>query len=249
LLDIQSPESAIIFGRTKRRVDEVCEALNTRGYSVEGLHGDLNQSKRDNVLKHFREGTTEILVATDVAARGLDIPGITHVYNFDVPQDPEGYVHRIGRTGRAGKSGLAVTFITPREMGQLRLIEHAIRKSIDRKPIPTFVEAVVGQQKQSVEKILNVIKEEDLTSYRELAEELLADQDSVTLVAAALKLLTKEPNTTPVKITEEAPLRVKKQRNFEHRSNYQRKWEGNRGYKKSQGRRSNVAQKSYKKEY
>ncbi|MEN3005638.1 DEAD/DEAH box helicase [Dehalobacterium formicoaceticum] len=249
LLDIQSPESAIIFGRTKRRVDELCEALNTRGYSVEGLHGDLNQSKRDSVLRHFREGTTEILVATDVAARGLDIPGVTHIYNFDVPQDPEGYVHRIGRTGRAGKSGLAVTFVTPREMGQLRLIEQAIRKRIDRKPIPTFLEVVVGQQKQTVEKLLNVVEEEDLTSYRELAEELLADNDSITLIAAALKLLTKEPNTTPVKITEEAPLRVKKQRNFNTRSDHHRKWDGNRGYKKPQGRRQNAPQKPNKKDF
>jgi ATP-dependent RNA helicase DeaD len=87
LLDIQSPDLAIIFGRTKRRVDELCEALNTRGYSIEGLHGDLNQARRDNVLRHFREGITQILVATDVAARGLDIAGVTHVYNFDIPRD------------------------------------------------------------------------------------------------------------------------------------------------------------------
>lgn len=100
LLDIQSPELAIVFGRTKRRVDELSEALNLRGYAAEGIHGDLTQAKRMSVLRKFKEGAIEVLVATDVAARGLDISGVTHVYNFDIPQDPESYVHRIGRTGR-----------------------------------------------------------------------------------------------------------------------------------------------------
>lgn len=245
LLDIQSPDLAIIFGRTKRRVDELSEALNTRGYSIEGLHGDLNQSKRDSVLRHFREGTTQILVATDVAARGLDIAGVTHVYNFDIPQDTEGYVHRIGRTGRAGKTGLAVTFVTPREIGQLRLIEQGIRKRIDRKPIPTFVEVVVGQQRQTVERLMSVLEEGDILAYREVAEELLEVNDSVALLSAALKLLTKEPNTTPVSITEESPLRSKNPRNFPPRSD-NRKWDGDRGFKKPRRARPNTMQKTYK---
>lgn len=109
LLDIQASELAIVFGRTKRRVDELYEALNKRGYSAEGIHGDLTQSKRDSVMRQFREGTIDVLVATDVAARGLDISGVTHVYNFDIPRDPESYVHRVGRTGRAGKAGMAIT--------------------------------------------------------------------------------------------------------------------------------------------
>ena len=121
-LDIQSPELAIIFGRTKRRVDELSEALTLRGYSAEGIHGDLSQAKRMSVLRKFKEGTIDVLVATDVAARGLDISGVTHVYNFDIPQDPESYVHRIGRTGRAGKSGMAITFITPREKSYLSVV-------------------------------------------------------------------------------------------------------------------------------
>ena len=115
LLDIQSPELSIVFGRTKRRVDELTEALNLRGYTAEGIHGDLTQAKRMVALRKFKEGSIDVLVATDVAARGLDISGVTHVYNFDVPQDPESYVHRIGRTGRAGRTGMAMTFITPRE--------------------------------------------------------------------------------------------------------------------------------------
>ncbi|EXX85542.1 DEAD/DEAH box helicase, partial [Paenibacillus darwinianus] len=101
LLDMESPELAIVFGRTKRRVDELSEALQKRGYSADGLHGDLSQNQRDAVMRKFRDGSIDVLVATDVAARGLDVSGVTHVINFDLPQDPESYVHRIGRTGRA----------------------------------------------------------------------------------------------------------------------------------------------------
>src|SRR5690606_14839141 len=123
LLDMESPELAIVFGRTKRRVDELTEALQKRGYSADGLHGDLSQSQRDAVMRKFREGSIDVLVATDVAARGLDVTGVTHVINFDLPQDPESYVHRIGRTGRAGREGIAWTFVTPREIDHLRFIE------------------------------------------------------------------------------------------------------------------------------
>jgi ATP-dependent RNA helicase DeaD len=210
LLDIQSPELAIIFGRTKRRVDELFEALNKRGYSAEAIHGDLTQAKRDSVLRHFREGSTEILVATDVAARGLDISGVTHVYNFDIPQDPEGYVHRIGRTGRAGKPGLAVTFVTPRELGQLRLIEQVTKKKMVRKHVPTINEAIEGQQRLAVEKLLQVVEEGETHQYNKLAAGLLEETDSVSLLAAALKLLTKEPDTTQVRLTEETSWRMRK---------------------------------------
>jgi ATP-dependent RNA helicase DeaD len=209
LLDIQSPDLAIIFCRTKRRVDEISEALSKRGYSAEAIHGDLSQSKRDSVLRQFKEGTIEILVATDVAARGLDISGVTHVYNFDIPQDPDGYVHRVGRTARAGKTGLAVTLVTPREMGQLRLIEQVTRRKMIRKLVPTIIEAIEGQQRLTMEKLLRVIAEEDIQKYKRVAEELLEENDSVTLLSAALKMLTKEPETSNVQITEPAPLRVK----------------------------------------
>ncbi len=209
MLDIQSPELAIVFSRTKRRVDELFEALSKRGYSAEGIHGDLTQTRRDIVMKHFKEGLTEILVATDVAARGLDISGVTHVYNFDIPQDPEGYVHRIGRTGRAGKSGLAITLVTPREIGHLRLIEQVARRKIIRKPLPTIHDAFAGQQRITMDKILKTLEENDLLRYRGMAEELLEEGDSISLLSAALKLITKEPNTAPVVLTAEAPLRVR----------------------------------------
>lgn len=210
LLDIQSPDLAIIFGRTKRRVDELYEALNKRGYSAEGIHGDLTQERRNRVLNRFKEGVIEILVATDVAARGLDISGVTHVYNFDIPQDPESYVHRIGRTGRAGQSGIAITFATSREIGHLRQIEHLTKRKMVRQPVPTVTEAIKGQQRLTISKLMQTVEEGDTLPYKEAAKGLLDANDSVTLLSAALKLLTKEPDNTPVKITEEAPLRIKK---------------------------------------
>lgn len=202
LIDIQAPELAIIFCRTKRRVDEISEALSKRGYSAEAIHGDLSQSKREIVLRQFKEGTIEILVATDVAARGLDISGVTHVYNFDIPQDPEGYVHRVGRTARAGKTGLAVTLVTPREMGQLRTIEQVIRRKMIRKPVPTMIEAVERKQRIIMEKLLRVVAEEDIQKYQRLAEELLEENDSITLLSAALKMMTKEPEADNTQLTE-----------------------------------------------
>lgn len=209
LIDTQSPERAIIFGRTKRRVDELFEGLNKRGYSAAGIHGDMPQSRRDMAMRQFREGTIEVLVATDVAARGLDITGVTHIYNFDIPQDPEGYVHRIGRTGRAGKAGAAITFVTPREIRHLKVIENMTKGSIARQPIPTITEALEGQQRLAVDKLLLAVEKGDLQRYKGLAEGLLDETDSVTLVAAALKILTKESEVIPVSLTEERPLRIK----------------------------------------
>lgn len=185
---------------------------------AEGLHGDLSQPKRDSVVRQFKEGTIDILVATDVAARGLDISGVTHVYNFDMPQDPETYVHRVGRTGRAGQTGVAMTFVISREMGQLRSIEKAIRRKITRKGVPTLTDVIAGNQRTAIESLQETAQNLGLEEYRENAEDLLNNIDSVSLVAAAIKLLTKQPDVTPVKITEEAPQRKKrhdgKKRNF-----------------------------------
>ncbi|MFC7370715.1 DEAD/DEAH box helicase [Fictibacillus iocasae] len=213
LLDIHSPELAIVFGRTKRRVDELSEALNKRGYSAEGIHGDLPQAKRDKVLRAFKNNTIEVLVATDVAARGLDISGVSHVYNFDIPQDPESYVHRIGRTGRAGKTGYAITFITPREIDHLYTIERITKRKIEKRQVPSVNEAMEGQQQMAVEKLMSVLGNEETANYKQTAVELLEEHDSVALVSAALRLLTREPDTTPVNLTEEPPLSSKKFQN------------------------------------
>ncbi|MGN7386473.1 DEAD/DEAH box helicase [Sporosarcina sp. SAFN-015] len=210
LLNVHQPELAIIFGRTKRRVDELSHALSIRGYLAEGIHGDLTQAKRMSVLRQFKDNKIDILVATDVAARGLDISGVTHVYNFDIPQDPESYVHRIGRTGRAGKSGMAITFVTPREMGYLRVVEETTKKRMTPLEPPTEDEALIGQQRLAIEQLSEIVEKNELNDYKALASELLEKFEAKDIVAAAIRSLTKEPDDTPVKITEERPLPSRK---------------------------------------
>lgn len=212
LLDIQSPELAIVFGRTKKRVDEVVEGLIKRGYSAEGIHGDIPQAKRDQVIRRFKEQTIDIMVATDVAARGLDISGVSHVYNFDIPQDPESYVHRIGRTGRAGNKGLAVTFVSPREIDHLKIIENVTKSKMAKKQVPSFKDVLAGNQQATINRLMAIIEKNDHNDYKRAAENLLEDTDSVTLLAAALKLLTKDPDVTPVKLTAVEPIRARKPR-------------------------------------
>lgn len=206
LLDVQTPELTIVFGRTKRRVDELSKGLEMRGYRAEGIHGDLSQQKRMSVLKAFKKGDLDILVATDVAARGLDISGVTHVYNYDIPQDPESYVHRIGRTGRAGKEGMSVTFITPNEMGYLRVIEELTKKKMTALRPPTNDEAFEGQIKAAMETVGEVINSNELERYEKAAAQLLEDYDATDLAAAFLKSISKDASEVPVKITPERPL-------------------------------------------
>ncbi|GMA62513.1 DEAD/DEAH box helicase [Alicyclobacillus fastidiosus] len=211
LLDIQSPELAIVFGRTKRRVDELTSALQTRGYVADGLHGDLSQKQRDNVMSKFRDGGLDVLVATDVAARGLDVSGVTHVYNFDIPQDIDSYVHRIGRTGRAGKSGIASTFVTPREIDHLHQIERSTKRKITRKPLPTYVEAKESKQRIAMDQLLEASQSGDLGGFRHMAEELLENENSIVIVSAAIKLLTKGTKEVPITLTAERPVRIRGQ--------------------------------------
>lgn len=212
LLDMESPELAIVFGRTKRRVDELSEALQKRGYSADGLHGDLSQAQRDTVMRKFRDGSIDVLVATDVAARGLDVTGVTHVINFDLPQDPESYVHRIGRTGRAGREGVAWTFVTPREIDHLYFIERVTRQRIPRKPLPSMAEAIEGKQKVTAERLLETVEKSETNEFKGLAIQLLEQYDSVHLLAAALKLLTGEKNDVNIVLTPEDPIRARKRR-------------------------------------
>ena len=241
LLDMQTPELAIIFGRTKRRVDEVTEALKKRGYMAEGIHGDLSQQKRDSVIRQFRERTIDILVATDVAARGLDISGVSHVYNFDLPQDPESYTHRVGRTGRAGKAGEAITFVIPREIEHLRAIERLTKRKIQRRNAPSISDVVEGRQQAVMEELMSLVSDaEAIAAFKANAQALLTDtdSDSVTLLAAALKMLAKEPDQTPVSITEEKPLRVRRRRDGGRRrdGDRRRRFDGDRRRRDGEGR-------------
>lgn len=208
LIDVQGPDLAVVFGRTKRRVDELTRGLQARGYNAAGIHGDLSQARRMAVLKRFREGKLDILVATDVAARGLDISGVTHVYNYDIPQDPDSYVHRIGRTGRAGQNGISVTFVTPNEIGYMRTIEQLTKKKMSPLRPPTDDQALRGQLKQAKAQIEDLINS-DLGKYTQDASELLDNYSAVDLVAAFLKNLSKDSTDIKVKITPEKPLPYK----------------------------------------
>ncbi|MGJ7911494.1 DEAD/DEAH box helicase [Neobacillus sp. LXY-1] len=242
LLDVDNPELAVIFGRTKRRVDELSDALNKRGYLADGLHGDLNQRQRDVVMNKFREGNIDILVATDVAARGIDVSGVTHVYNFDIPQDPESYVHRIGRTGRAGKTGQAITFATPREIGQIHSIEKASKGKIQRKSIPTVAEAMESIQRAAVEKMIQLVEEDQDTRFKQAASELLDQYDSTALVSIALKLLSKDQRDGLVQLTSETPRYSKKPKEKSMRN-----YKGNREFvgKGASGKRKKTS-RSYR---
>ena len=189
ILDTTDDCKMIIFCRTKKGVDELVIALATRGYEAEGLHGDLSQNQRDRVMKKFRSGQVDILVATDVAARGLDIDNITHVVNFDVPSDSESYVHRIGRTGRAGNTGVALTFITPRDFRQLKLIERSIKTNNIRGTLPTDASVLERQREQIVSRMQTILEQDRYQDYLPIVETLEKDYDVQDIAAAALKFM------------------------------------------------------------
>ena len=188
VLDVEETGKLIIFCRTKRGVDDLVASLQARGYLTDGLHGDLSQSQRDRVMKKFREGKLEILVATDVAARGIDIDDITHVINYDIPQDHESYVHRIGRTGRAGKKGVAITFIEPREYRQLKLIERLAKTKVIRKQLPSSADILERQKELIKERLLKVLANNKFADYHTIVSDLASEYDLVDVAAAALKL-------------------------------------------------------------
>jgi ATP-dependent RNA helicase DeaD len=195
VLDAEGPTLAMIFCRTKHMVDELGEALMARGYSAETLHGDLSQAQRDRVMRRFRTGQADILIATDVAARGLDIPDVSHVINYDIPESAETYVHRIGRTGRAGKTGTAITLVTNREVRWIRQIERAVRARIEPRRLPTVADVAERRIDQLKQQLLDVTGDESLpalTYYLNAVTELGEEIELATLAAAALKLYAEE---------------------------------------------------------
>lgn len=189
VLDVEGTGKFIIFCRTKKNVDDILASLEARGYMAGGLHGDMNQAQRQRVMKKFRDGKLDILIATDVAARGIDIDDITHVINYDIPQDHESYVHRIGRTGRAGRSGIAITFIEPREYRQLRLIEKLIKHKMIRGQLPTSADVLELQKESIKEKLVKVLQANNYSDYHMIISDLVSEQyDSLDIAAAAVKL-------------------------------------------------------------
>lgn len=188
VIDSEEVQLGIIFCRTKRGVDELVEALLSRGYLVDGLHGDLSQMQRDRVMRKFRTNDMELLVATDVAARGIDVENVTHVINYDIPQDPESYVHRIGRTGRAGKRGLAITLVTPREFKLLKQIERETKTQMISREVPTLEDVAERQAEVWRNRLVETIQGGGLGHYHAMLGTIIDDYDPVDIACAALKL-------------------------------------------------------------
>ncbi len=190
LIDIYAPKLSLIFCNTKRQVDELTTALQGRGYFAEGLHGDLKQAQRDRVMNGFRSGRTEILVATDVAARGIDVDDVEAVFNYDLPQDDEYYVHRIGRTGRAGRKGTAFSFVAGKEVYKLRDIQKYCKTKILLQPVPSVNDVANTKVEKVFDKVKNIISENELSPMVDMIEKHLNVEDftALDMAAAFLKM-------------------------------------------------------------
>ncbi len=192
---------SLVFCNTKKRVDEVAASLQTRGYTAEALHGDMRQNERDAVMARFRGGDVNVLVATDVAARGVDVDNIEAVFNYDIPNDEEYYVHRIGRTGRAGKAGVAYTFVSGRELFKLKDIQRFTKKKINKYEPPTLFDIEEGRMGRLLKKVVDTIQDDNYSSYATYIEQIIdeinnndSSENLTTLdVAAALfKMVSKQ---------------------------------------------------------
>ena len=188
VLDMEGVAAALIFCRTRTEVDELSEVLSARGYAAEPLHGGLSQDQRDRVMRRFRDGTTQMLIATDVAARGLDIGHLSHVVNYDIPASPDAYIHRTGRTGRAGKEGVAITLLEPRETRLLRSIEQAGQRKIPILTPPTVLDIRARRMELTISTIRDVLEAGDFGSFDVIVEALANDYDVLAIAAAAAKV-------------------------------------------------------------
>ena len=191
LIDIYNPRLSVVFCNTKRQVDELISELKGRGYFADGIHGDMKQQQRDRVMDDFRSGKVDILIATDVAARGIDVDDVDMVFNYDIPQDEEYYVHRLGRTGRAGRSGMALSFISGKEVYKLKDIERYCKTKILAKPVPSLDDVKNTKVDNMFEKIKQTIEEGGLTDMVNLVEEHVNQEEysSMDMAAALLKML------------------------------------------------------------
>ncbi|MEU7988184.1 DEAD/DEAH box helicase [Streptosporangium canum] len=188
VLDVEAPAAAIVFCRTRDEVDQLTETLNGRGYRAEALHGGMGQEQRDRVMGRLRNGTADLLVATDVAARGLDIEQLTHVVNYDVPSAPESYVHRIGRVGRAGREGVAITLAEPREHRLLKAIERVTKHRIPVEKVPTIADLRARRLELTRAALHESLLEDDLERFRVVVETLTDEFDIMEVALAAVKL-------------------------------------------------------------
>jgi ATP-dependent RNA helicase DeaD len=188
ILDIESPGGAIVFCRTRTEVDQLTETMNARGYRAEALHGGMDQAQRDRVMSRLRDGTAELLVATDVAARGLDVDTLTHVVNYDVPSAPESYVHRIGRVGRAGREGVAITLAEPREKRLLDNIERLTKQAITIVKVPSIADLRAAQLEQTVAAVRESLAADDLDDFFPVLNGLAGDANPQRIALAAIRL-------------------------------------------------------------
>lgn len=188
IIDIEHDFYGIIFCRTKTDVDYISSKLAERGYDAEGLHGDISQMQRERILDKFRKQRITILVATDVAARGLDINNLTHVINYSLPQDPESYVHRIGRTGRAGKEGTAITFVTSDEYRKLLVIKKVTKTDIRKESLPKISDVIETKKTRIKNDIFEIVKSQNYEEYANMADELLEENAPKDIIGAILKL-------------------------------------------------------------
>jgi ATP-dependent RNA helicase DeaD len=203
VLDMESPGPTMVFCRTRQDTNDVAEALRLRGYNADALNGEMNQSERDRVLKRFRDGQSDLLVATDVAARGLDIDTVTHVVNFDIPWDVEQYIHRIGRTGRAGRTGDAITLVEGRERRQLKFIEQMIGAKIRPARIPTASDIAARRRDQFLGSLKEALSVGTSDVFLETVESLTDDYSANDIAAAALQMLWKSQETGQFSVEEE----------------------------------------------
>ena len=185
LLDYYNPKLSLVFCNTKKMVDELATELSGRGYSAEGLHGDMKQSQRDRVMNNFRKGKTDILIATDVAARGIDVDDVEAVFNYDLPQDDEYYVHRIGRTGRAGRCGKAFSFVKGKEVYKLKDIQRYCKTKIYAQPIPSMRDVEEAKCEKIMDQLDQIIENEDLTKMVNMIESQINNGDYTAMDLAA----------------------------------------------------------------
>ncbi len=218
ILDIESPTSALVFCRTRTEVDELTQTMNGRGYRAEALHGGMDQKQRDRVMGRLRDGSAELLIATDVAARGLDIDTLTHVVNYDVPSASESYVHRIGRVGRAGREGVAITLVEPRQRRLLGNIERLTKQTIAIEKVPTVGDLRARQIEVTVDAIRDALASDDLEDYEAVALGLAGEADDHTIALAAIKMFhqARGATTDEAEIPDVSARPEKKRRENEH---------------------------------
>ncbi len=189
ILDVEDPTSTLVFARTRGEVDDLAEALSARGHDAGALHGGLTQEGRDRMMGRFRDGSLDVLVATDVAARGLDIEHVSHVVNYDVPSNPDAYVHRIGRTGRAGREGVAITLVEPREHRMLRNIEAATHSKLEIAHLPTVADLRERRTEIIRANLREALLSDGYDRFRGVVEPLTDEFDLVDIALAAVSLI------------------------------------------------------------